>query len=293
MSRFRHPTTGRRVVVFNVKDALVDRPINVPCGRCTNCKLERSRQWALRCVNEAQLYNNNCFITLTYSDKYLPSDYSVSVREMQLFMKRLRKRYDHKIKVLYCGEYGETTLRPHYHGILFNHDFDDRVLHSINNGVQLDVSETLTKIWNKGHTTVGDATFESAGYVARYCTKKITGEGAEAHYTRIHPITGKVVKVQPEFLKGSSIGKEWFKKYSSDVYPSDFMITRGHKCRPPKYYDKLLEKQNPEMAAQIRSKRSGAAKSRSRCGPSKWSQERNSLRRLERLPRNLGDNDGL
>ncbi|WP_422851467.1 rolling circle replication-associated protein [Candidatus Ruthia endofausta] len=100
----------------------------LPCGQCIGCRLERSHQWAIRCIHEASLYPDNSFITLTYDNDNLPSNRSLDKRHFQLFMKPLRKKYSHKkICFYHCGEYGDLHKRPHYHAILFNHHFEDRV----------------------------------------------------------------------------------------------------------------------------------------------------------------------
>ena len=109
------------------REALIREKLEVPCGQCIGCRLERSRQWAVRCIHEAQLHKDNCFITLTYNDEHLPSPPSLSVRDFQLFMKRLRKRFGKGIRFFHCGEYGEKYGRPHYHACLFGFDFPDRV----------------------------------------------------------------------------------------------------------------------------------------------------------------------
>ena len=119
--------SGKRSIVFNLREGYVDQPIEVPCGQCIGCRLERSRQWAVRCVHEASLYKNNCFVTLTYSDDKLPSDGSLHFDHFQKFMKRLRRFYDDsRIRFFHCGEYGEQYSRPHYHCCLFNFDFVDK-----------------------------------------------------------------------------------------------------------------------------------------------------------------------
>ena len=125
-SKDRNPS-GKRSLTFNAREAFTDKKIDVPCGRCVGCRLERSRQWAIRCVHEASLYDNNCFITLTYDSDHVPSDGSLRVEDFQNFMKRLRKSVaPRRVRFFHCGEYGERGDRPHYHAILFNLDFDDR-----------------------------------------------------------------------------------------------------------------------------------------------------------------------
>jgi len=113
-------------IVFNGNKPNIKEALNLPCGKCIGCRLDRSRQWAIRCMHEASLYERNCFITLTYSDEFLPNDRSVNVRHFQLFMKKLRKRFGPNIRFYHCGEYGEKTSRPHYHALLFNFDYTFR-----------------------------------------------------------------------------------------------------------------------------------------------------------------------
>ena len=83
--------SGKRSLVFDVSLALADVPVQIPCGRCIGCRLDRSLSWALRCVHEASLHDQNCFVTLTFNDSSLPSDASLKVADFQNFMKRLRQ----------------------------------------------------------------------------------------------------------------------------------------------------------------------------------------------------------
>jgi len=252
-----------------------DDPVKLPCGQCIGCRLDRSRQWAIRCVHEASLYERNCFITLTFDNENLPKSGSLDVRDFQLFMKKLRKRFRgfqeflidgelrRPIRFFHCGEYGEKHLRPHYHACLFNFDFEDRKLWSVRAGIRLYVSEELQSLWPFGFSTVGDVTFESAAYVARHITKKVTGDRAEEHYQRFDPSTGEVFDLEPEYTTMSrrpGIGKPWLTKYMSDVYPADRVVLRGRELRPPKYYDGIFELENPEGMEDIKFKRSQALK---------------------------------
>jgi len=224
----------------------------------------------MRCLHEAETYPVNCFITLTYDDDHLPANRSVRHRDFVLFMKRFRKKYPHTIRYYMCGEYGETFGRPHYHACIFNHDFDDRVFYKEENGVKLYTSEKLDQLWsdddgNIGNTTVGDVTFQSAAYVARYIMSKITGDKAEAHYTWDCPETGEIHTREPEYTQQSrNIGKKWFHKWTSDVFPSDQVIINGKPVKPPKAYDKFFELLSPaEMEqlkfARVRASRKNAA----------------------------------
>lgn len=263
--RSRHLSrNGKRPIVFSPAEGFADRPVEVPCGRCTGCRLEYSRQWAVRCMHEAQCHKHNAFITLTYAPEHLPANYSVSKDEVQRFLKRLRKRIGQNIKFFACGEYGEKTQRPHYHAIIFGYDFPDKTLHAKNNGNLLYRSATLEKAWPFGHSLIGDVTFQSAAYVARYVMKKRkgkpdavdpkTGKTNAEYYMLAHPETGEVFEVEPEFClmsRGSGrpcdstlwrygIGRAWMEKYKGDL-DKDFLTLNGNKMKLPKYYDNVLE----------------------------------------------------
>lgn len=226
--------------------------IRLPCGQCIGCRLERSREWAVRIMHEASLHEVNSFLTLTYDDANLPNAiYSLQKppTDMQKFLKRLRKAYG-KIRYYYCGEYGDLLLRPHYHACVFGYRPTDGVRVS----ARLWRSDTLSRIWGLGHTVYGDVVFDSAAYVARYITKKITGDRAGDHY-------GDRAPEHCQMSLKPGIGADWIKKYWQDVYNNDILYIHGNqKCRPAKYYDKLYDLQNHEKMEEIKCKRMEKAK---------------------------------
>lgn len=226
------------------------KTLSLPCGQCIGCRLERSRQWAMRCMHEAQLHEKNCFITLTYDNTHLPSDGSLHYKDFQLFIKRLRKKFGNsRIRYYMAGEYGENFGRPHFHACIFGHDFYDKKLWKrSSSGSMLYRSEDLELLWPFGYSSIGDVNFESAAYVARYIMKKVTGHNSKAHYTETDEETGEITTRKPEFNKMSlkpGIGYEWYKKYKLDVYPHDYVIIKGKKVKPPKFYDKKYKQDNP------------------------------------------------
>lgn len=249
----------------------------VPCGQCVGCRLERSRQWAMRCMHEASLYQRNCFITLTFDDEHLPKDRSLDVSYFQAFMKALRKKYGNGIRFFHCGEYGEKFRRPHYHACLFNFDFNDRkYLKTTKSGSKLYTSKKLEELWKYGMSSVGDCTFESAAYCARYIMKKVTGKGARDHYFSddVDLETGEVFVLKPEYTTMSrrpGIGKKWFDLYYYRTYSSDSVRIRGKEMPPPKFYDSKFELLNPEEYVIIKNARKDKAK---------LSEEDNTPRRL-------------
>lgn len=250
--------SGKRGIVFDPNSGYRDLPVTLPCGRCQGCRLERSRQWAIRCVHEAQLHDENAFLTLTYNDEHLPPDGSLNHRHFQLFMKLLRKEL-HPLKIRYfmCGEYGAKLSRPHYHCILFGYNFNDRQLYSDTNGMHLYISPLLSRLWHYGFSTIGDVSFESCAYVARYIMKKVNGEDAFEHYMRADDY-GEMFHVKPEYTcmsRRKGIGYKWLEKFKDDVYPGDHVVLNGREFHPPKYYDKILEENDPQLHQKIKRER--------------------------------------
>lgn len=239
----------------------------VSCGRCIGCRLEHSRQWAVRIVHESRLHERNSFITLTYANP--PANNSLVLEDLQKFFKRLRKHLpDVKIRYFACGEYGEQFKRPHYHACIFGWDFPDKRLHKRSrHGFSINRSALLEKAWKFGYSSVADLSFESAAYVSRYCTKKITGDAALTHYAVFDSTTGEVFADRKrEFAVMSrkpGLGKYYFDKYYEDWYARDFLlITRKGKkvqSRLPRYYDKHYELLYPEEYDKIKESRSLAA----------------------------------
>ncbi len=250
--------------VFQRREAILPVPFSVPCGQCIGCRLERSRQWAVRCMHEAQLHEDNSFITLTYSPEKMPDGGTLVLHHFQDFMKRLRSRLSpRKIRFFHCGEYGEKLGRPHYHACIFGYGFPDRKHFKDVNDQALFVSAFLSSVWGFGFCTLGSLTFESAAYVARYCCKKVTGDLAHDHYWRVNEDTGECFQVEPEYATMSrrpGIGSGWFEKFGSEVYPSDEVIVGGRRCKPPRFYDSLYEVESPADYEAVKRKRMVAAR---------------------------------
>jgi len=252
----------KSIVFDEVRKHDIVRSLSLPCGQCIACRLEKSRQWAMRVMHEAQLHENNCFITLTYDNAHLPSDKSLHYEDFQAFMRRFRKNVKRrfgvqKVRFYMAGEYGEQYGRPHWHACIFGYDFHDKkFLKRTPAGSVLYRSNDLEALWPFGHSSVGDVTFESAAYVARYIMQKQasdkinpkTGKPWNSIYDLVDPESGEIIKRKPEFNKMSlkpGIGAEWYKKFKNDVYPHDYVVVRGQKMKPPKAYDKMYKKDNP------------------------------------------------
>ena len=262
--------------------------MEVACGQCLGCRLDRSRMWAMRIVHEASLYEysqGNSFVTLTYRDVvecddfqlksglHIPDDWSLNKSHFQKFMKRLRFAFaDQTIRFFHCGEYGNRcrhgiTLdvvacplcsvgRPHYHAILFNCSFDDLEMYTTCNGEPRYTSKRLEDLWKYGFVDVGEVNFESAAYVARYALKKVTGVMADDHYMQILP-SGEASWVQPEYCTMSrrpGIGRDWYEKFKGDLFPSDEVPVPGAGVfkRVPRYYEEIFGMEDPLSLEEIK-----------------------------------------
>lgn len=289
---YKDPHTGG--LTFSRRGTL--EKMDVGCGQCLYCRYAHAQMWAVRITHESTLYHENCFITLTYRDKrvanleqlkgnfYVPDDWSLNKKHFQDFMKRLRKYFSpRKIRYYACGEYGRKCKhgidvqqhkcplcfvgRPHFHACLFNCSFDDLETYASDDGVLRYTSSTLQRIWKYGFVDVGELNFGSAGYVARYVLKKITGAKAFDHYLS-YSMDGEVVYLEPEFTlmsgggrsnkgKRCGIGAQWFYRYCGDVFPADEVPVPGHGIVQvvPRYYEEIYEDMYPGLLQDVKRKR--------------------------------------
>jgi hypothetical protein len=265
--------------------------MEVGCGQCLGCRLDHSRMWAMRITHEASLHEytgGNSFVTLTYRDErdcnldqwnkglHVPKDWSLHKSHFTAFMKRLRKAFpDNKIRYFYAGEYGRkckhgidlssvgcplcNTGRPHFHACLFNLSFEDLEAYESDYGITRYTSPTLERLWGYGFVDVGDLTYSSASYVARYILKKV-GYSLDPYHYMTYDLEGEITFIAPEFIgmsrgnaayKGQrcGIGARWYEKYKDDVFPSDEVPVPGHGVMKgvPRYYDEILRADNPEL----------------------------------------------
>lgn len=257
---------GSRPITFSRAKADLSSEMKIPCGGCIGCRIDRSKKWAIRCVNEASLHKENSFVTLTYNNEKLDekcgilddhdgiiNQWSLNAREFQLFVKRLRKKTGKKIRYYHCGEYGDLYSRPHHHVCFFGLDFPDKQAYKKTSAGTIYQSKELEEIWGNGFCVVGEVTYQSAAYVARYIMKKITGIRAADHYG------GRM----PEYTTMSrkpGIGADWIKRYCKDVFRDDILVHKGKRVPVPRYYDNYLRKEDEEQYEQVKLARKENAK---------------------------------
>lgn len=244
--------------------------IQIPCGQCIGCRLDYSRQWANRCLMELEYHDEAWFLTLTYDDDHVPWSecihpttgeivqyQTLKKKDFQDFMKRLRKNYETKypdapkLRFYACGEYGSRTFRPHFHAIIYGLHLDDLVFYSVNaQGDRLYNSKFISDCWhNNGYAVIGQVTWESCAYVARYVMKKAKGEQAELF---------KFCNINQEFTLMSrrpGIARQWFDDHP-DMYEYDLISLKtpkgGKLIKPPRYFDRLYDIDYPSDMARIK-----------------------------------------
>jgi len=257
-SRAGRSEKGGWPIVFNVADGYCDLPVQIPCGKCIGCRLDKTAQWAMRIMCEADMHEKNCYLTLTYEEDSLNEKSSLQKKDVQGFWKRLRNDLsvlygnspDYKsVRYFSAGEYGDLRKRPHYHAALFGEDFSsDRI--PWQQGVKdiLYRSPTLEKAWGKGICTIQELNHESALYIAKYVVKRLSGE-RESEYE------GK----QPEFALMSrrpGLAADWLKKYMNDVKGVDGVVIKNGKIvRPGRFFDSKIEAVDPKHMLKVKAER--------------------------------------
>lgn len=296
-----NPVTGKMKIVFpkvgqkNPSQDYLDsqgiQKLKIPCGNCLGCRLEYSRQWAVRCFFEAKQWQHNYFVTLTYDPEFVPlvphykcdevtgevTDESMVMTlvpdHLKNFIKRLRRNFEYEyghtgVRFFACGEYGPLNARPHYHLILFNCPLDDLKKERCSDGYVYYRSPFIEKAWSCktpqgdrrqiGYVSVTDFSFETAAYVARYMLKKHKGKDSSYYEEN---------GLYPEFTRCSrrpGLAYQYFQSHKDEIYTYDqVVITNGRgtplKCHPPKYYDRLFDVDNPDEMAIIKERRKDVA----------------------------------
>lgn len=283
-----NPNTGKQTIVFLKKEPTAEHLANIgaeklklPCGQCVGCRLEYSRQWAIRCCLEAKQHTHNYFVTLTYADEFVPLREHAHVDEstgevvdietvmtllpddLKGFLKRLRtnmyRETDHiGVRFFACGEYGPQNMRPHYHLILFNCPLPDLVFERYANGYTYYRSPLLEKTWKKGFVLVTDFSFETAAYVARYMLKKHKGKDGDFYAKK---------GIEPEFTRCSrkpGLARFYLDENADFIYNYDQVIIVNGKgkpirCKPPKYFDRVFDELAPDVLADVKEARKETA----------------------------------
>jgi len=251
--------------------------LELPCGRCMDCKIRRTRDWVTRLTHESQLHDDNCYLTLTFSEDGLalrelqrgthPLD--LDIKDWQSFAKRLRKQTG-PFRFFQVGEYGDENLRPHYHAVIFGQAWREGAERwTDEKGHPKWTHPIIEKCWPYGFHEIGEATPETLEYVAKYVQKKLFGKRLQAALERTDLQTGECVTVRPETASmsrggrtGKGLGHGWWTQYKSDVFPDDFVVLNGKTVPTPRYYAKQLAEEDENAWNEISAKRKEKAETR-------------------------------
>lgn len=264
-------------------DFRIYKSVDLCCGQCIGCRLSYSRLWADRCTLEANGWKNNVFLTLTYDTQFLKYVECIDIEtgeilylptlvknDLKKFLKDLRRYYKYhynidNIRFYACGEYGTAGGRPHFHLIMFNMDVYDKQFFFRNfEGDNIYLSDTIRKIWKKGNVSVGEVSWNSIAYTARYVIKKQKGKTKGLVDWCGHLIKG----LEPEYTESSrkpGIAREYYEEHKDHIYTYDeIVISKGNKVKtikPPKYFDRLFDLDSPEAMKAIKEQRRETAES--------------------------------
>lgn len=237
------------------------RPISLPCGLCFGCRCDNARMWSLRMMHERRYHTDAWFITLTYSPQHMPANGDLNYRHLELFFKNARHHFqdgDVPFKYFACGEYGDQSLRPHYHFAAFSFTIPDlRRLFRTPGGDWYYTSELLSSVWKYGHVIVGKLEWDSAAYIARYVTKKMHGSNIR-YLDTFDPDTGEVDHYSIErAFQSKGLGLSWYLDNEDEIWRLDACLFKNeYLVLPPRYYFKKLQERNPELALIVKEARS-------------------------------------
>lgn len=233
---------GKRPLVFARSAGYADQARLAPCGVCVGCRASKASGWATRARLELETTSPAYFLTMTYSDDKLPGA-SLVPEHLKDFWKRVRK--SSKCRYLACGEYGSDNNRPHYHAITFGLEFNDLVVWDS----RLKVSKWLDEKWTHGACFIGEATSQSAAYVAGYTAKKLAVEKYPEG-------------VYPPFLRVSTkpaLGSTWALAHATELLRDALPIAPGRTAPVPKHILTLLEESHPAIYRSIKALRRARA----------------------------------
>nr|USL90217.1 MAG: replication initiator protein [Microviridae sp.] len=206
----------------------------------------RVRDWTYRVYYESCSHEQNCCLTLTYNPENLPVGGELSLRDFQLFMKRLRKRLSpQKVRYFGCGEYGKLGSRPHYHVIVFGFCPDDLVYsHTDDHGIKFYRSKFISDVWGKGFIVVcRDISPSTIPYVCKYMQK-------------FNDCNSKKAKPFILMSRRPGIG---FCGFSNDLidFEHDNMYMRGKRRKIARYYLEKAKSINDDVANALNKRRDG------------------------------------
>lgn len=259
---------GGRPLIGRPTHGVDGRFLELPCGKCIGCFMDRGLMWKTRIIHESLCWPESVMVTLQYRDDALPASFSLEYSHFQLFMKRLR--FDltgvgelpdgrKPIRFFVAGEYGGKTFRPHWHAVLFNARLDDARWWT-RKGLSVGHSERLEALWSHGYAELAPVNSRTAAYVAGYVHKKARRRALDV----IDTGTGELLERRAEFQKQSNdpgLGSYWYERFGRDLFPLDGAVVDGRVHKVPRYYWLKAQGELPPATVDaIRARRIGRAR---------------------------------
>lgn len=246
------PTIGGPIHFNQPRNGHTYTKIEIPCGTCILCQQEKARQWAVRITHEAKQWDESSFLTLTYDEDNIPTYGSLQYEDLQKFWKRLRKQIG-PLRYYAVGEYGDESLRPHYHACLFGHAFTEKRTILREGAQMLWTNKQILEAWGMGHVSVGALNFQTAQYTASYVLKKLV---SKQKYVRVDEETGELIPLeQPRSFMSRNLARQWWDSYGHHTTAHDIVVINGKKQKPPKAYDRWLGEVDEKKLEEIKETR--------------------------------------
>lgn len=285
--RSRSLTGERRFgITFQKSEAWTDLPMNLPCGKCIGCRIQRAQEWGTRVMNELKAAGPSAFVTLTYDDEHLPPGGTLVPNDLKLFWLRLRRKHDKPFRYFACGEYGDKTNRPHYHAVVFGYWPQHRVRIPGERNTPMYRSDELDRLWPHGQARLSPVTRENAVYIAKYTLGKYDEQGQPRDFgQRRAPYL--TMSTHP------GIGHYYAREHARALARFGGVRQRGGTLAAvPRYYVKVLARHEPNLADGLKRRRIekmqlNTESERDNPGPLPGAREENALARVALAERKL------
>jgi len=148
----------------------LDDGTEVGCRECWQCRKRRVNDYVGRCIAESKFAKKTYAVTLTYDGDQGVNAVTLIYKDVQDFLKRLRKKY--KCRYIVTGEYGSAKGRSHWHIILFFQD----------NWPEVTSNKRVDwKYWKHGFAYFQEPDWKGFEYCLKYVLKDQTSRQSDSH----------------------------------------------------------------------------------------------------------------
>jgi hypothetical protein len=202
------------------------RRIELPCGKCVQCRKARAGDWVTRLLCEWKFHERGSFLTLKFRPEERPQSLEAAYPDFQAFIRRLRKAIAPcRVRFAVCGEHGPVTGHPHFHVLVFGWQ-DASDWEPVARGRAVCYSSAfLQSLWPRGWLTVGPVEDGCIAYVAGHAQKALVSPGGRSLF---------------RCSNRPGIGRPFIERYQPEIYANDAVVRPGGvRRRVPRYFDRL------------------------------------------------------